>query len=61
VYNGNPNPGQSILIVDLFSQKVASTIDISPCQAPHGIQIDAGSTLHNFADEVYGTDEEERR
>ncbi len=41
VYNRNPNPGQSILIVDLATQKVSGTIDISPYQAPHGIQIDA--------------------
>src|ERR1700733_9735572 len=46
VYNGNPNPGQSILIVDLASQKVAATIDISPYQAPHGIQIDASGKLY---------------
>jgi DNA-binding beta-propeller fold protein YncE len=50
VYNGNPNPGQSILIVDLVSQRVASTIDISPYQAPHGIQIDASGKLYVVCD-----------
>jgi DNA-binding beta-propeller fold protein YncE len=50
VYNRNPNPGQSILIVDLASQKVTGTIDISPYQAPHGIQIDAGGKLYVVCD-----------
>jgi DNA-binding beta-propeller fold protein YncE len=50
VYNRNPNPGQSILIVDLASQKVSGTIDISPHQAPHGIQIDAGGKLYVVCD-----------
>jgi DNA-binding beta-propeller fold protein YncE len=50
VYNRNPNPGQSILIVDLGSQKVAGTIDIAPYQAPHGIQIDASGKLYVVCD-----------
>ena len=49
VYNRNPNPGRSILIVDLASQKVTGTIDISPHQAPHGIQIDAGGKCTSSA------------
>ena len=50
IYNRNPNPGQSILIVDLASQKVTGTIDISPHQAPHGIQIDTGGKLYVVCD-----------
>jgi len=50
VYNRNPNPGQSILIVDLAGQKVAGTIDIAPHQAPHGIQIDARGKLYVVCD-----------
>ncbi len=50
IYNRNPNPGQSILVVDLASQKVTATIDISPHQAPHGIQIDAGGKLYVVCD-----------
>jgi len=50
IYNNNPNPGRSILIVDLASQKVTGTIDISPHQAPHGIQIDAGGKLYVVCD-----------
>jgi DNA-binding beta-propeller fold protein YncE len=50
IYNRNPNPGQSILIVVLASQKVTGTIDISPYQAPHGIQIDARGTLYVVCD-----------
>jgi DNA-binding beta-propeller fold protein YncE len=50
VYGRNPNPGQSILIVDLASQKVAGSIDIAPYQAPHGIQIDAHGKLYVVCD-----------
>jgi len=50
IYNKNPNPGRSILIVDLASQKVTGTIDISPHQAPHGIQIDARGKLYVVCD-----------
>lgn len=50
VFRKNPNPGQSILIIDLASQRVAGTIDISPHQAPHAIQIDATGMLYVVAD-----------
>jgi DNA-binding beta-propeller fold protein YncE len=50
IYGRNPNPGQSILIVDLASQKVSGTIDIAPHQAPHGIQIDARGRLYVVCD-----------
>ncbi len=50
IYNRNPNPGQSILIVDLDSQKVTGTIDIAPHQAPHGIQVDAAGKLYVVCD-----------
>jgi DNA-binding beta-propeller fold protein YncE len=50
VYGRNPNPGQSILVVDLAGQKVAGTIDIAPHQAPHGIQIDARGKLYVVCD-----------
>jgi hypothetical protein len=50
VYNNNPNPGQSILIVDLAGQKVTGTIDIAPHQAPHGIQIDGRGKLYVVCD-----------
>jgi DNA-binding beta-propeller fold protein YncE len=50
VYNRNPNPGQSILIVDLGAQKLAGMIDIAPYQAPHGIQTDARGKLYVVCD-----------
>ncbi len=50
IYLKNPNPGTSILVVDLASQKPAGTIDISPHQAPHGIQIDDNGTLYVVTD-----------
>ena len=40
VYGRNPHPGHNVAIIDLASRKVAGMIDVSPYQAPHGIQID---------------------
>lgn len=50
LYGRNPNPGHTILIVDLASRQVTGTIDLSPYQAPHGIQIDANGTLYVVCD-----------
>src|SRR5271170_1060991 len=50
VYGRNPNPGHTIAIVDLASRQVAGTIDVSPYQAPHGIQIDAAGTIYVTCD-----------
>jgi YVTN family beta-propeller protein len=50
VYGKNPHPGHVIAIVDLASQKVAGTIDVSPYQAPHGIQIDDAGTIYVTCD-----------
>lgn len=50
VYGRNPNPGHEIAIIDLTSRTQTGTIDISPYQAPHGIQIDAGGTLYVSCD-----------
>ena len=46
----NPNPGTEILIVDLASRTQTGTIDISPYQAPHGIQIGADGMLYVVCD-----------
>ena len=50
VYGRNPHPGHTIAIVDLTSRSLAGTIDVSPYQAPHGIQIDAGGLLYVTCD-----------
>jgi len=50
IINRNPNPGQVILVVDLQSRQATGTIDLSPCQAPHGIQIDARGMLYVVCD-----------
>jgi len=50
VYGRNPHPGNSILIVDLASQKATGIIDVSPYQAPHGIQIDDNGTIYVTCD-----------
>ncbi len=50
VYGRNPHPGHTIAIIDLGSRTVAGTIDVSPYQAPHGIQIDNSGTIYVTCD-----------
>src|SRR5215468_415130 len=50
VYGNNPNPGHKIVAIDLTTRKVSSTIDVSPYQAPHGLQVDANGTLYATCD-----------
>jgi YVTN family beta-propeller protein len=50
VYGRNPNPGHTIAIIDLASRKITGTIDVSPYQAPHGIQVDPAGLLYVTCD-----------
>lgn len=50
VYGRNPHPGHEIVIVDLVSRQLKGTIDVSPYQAPHGIQIDRSGMLYVTCD-----------
>jgi DNA-binding beta-propeller fold protein YncE len=50
VYGRNPHPGHLIAIIDLASRQMTGTIDVSPYQAPHGIQVDAAGTLYVTCD-----------
>jgi len=50
VYGRNPHPGHTVAIIDLASRQVAGTIDVSPYQAPHGIQIDAAGKIYVTCD-----------
>jgi YVTN family beta-propeller protein len=50
VYGRNPHPGHIIAIIDLASKKMTGTIDVSPYQAPHGLQVDAKGTLYVTCD-----------
>jgi DNA-binding beta-propeller fold protein YncE len=50
VYGNNPHPGHAVAIIDLASRKMVGSIDLSPWQAPHGIQIDASGTLYVACD-----------
>jgi DNA-binding beta-propeller fold protein YncE len=50
VYGRNPHPGHLIAIVDLASRQLAGNIDVSPYQAPHGIQVDHAGTLYVTCD-----------
>lgn len=50
VYGRNPHPGHEVAIIDLASRRLAGTIDVSPYQAPHGIQIDSRGMLYVTCD-----------
>jgi YVTN family beta-propeller protein len=50
VYGRNPHPGHTIAIVDLASRQIAGSIDVSPYQAPHGIQIDDAGKIYVTCD-----------
>jgi hypothetical protein len=50
IYGRNPHPGHLIAVVDLESRKMTGTIDVSPYQAPHGIQIDQAGKLYVTCD-----------
>jgi len=50
VYGNNPNPGHKIVAIDLATRKVSGTIDVSPYQAPHGLQVDSNGTLYATCD-----------
>jgi DNA-binding beta-propeller fold protein YncE len=50
VYGRNPNPGHKIVAIDLATRKVSNTIDVSPYQAPHGLQVDSNGLLYASCD-----------
>src|SRR5689334_16772329 len=50
VYGRNPHPEHHVAIIDLAARKVTGMIDVSPYQAPHGIQIDEAGTLYVTCD-----------
>jgi DNA-binding beta-propeller fold protein YncE len=50
VYGNNPHPGHTVAIFDLEAHKMVGSIDVSPYQAPHGLQIDASGKLYVTCD-----------
>jgi YVTN family beta-propeller protein len=50
VYGRNPKPGRSIAVIDLAARNVVDMIDVSPYQAPHGLQVDAKGLLYASCD-----------
>ena len=50
IYGRNPHPGHLIAVVDLATRRMTGTIDVSPYQAPHGIQVDNAGMLYVTCD-----------
>jgi DNA-binding beta-propeller fold protein YncE len=50
VYGKNPHPGHTIAVIDLALRKMVGSIELSPYEAPHGIQVDASGNLYVACD-----------
>jgi DNA-binding beta-propeller fold protein YncE len=50
VYGRNRHPGHTVAIIDLTSHQLVGNIELSPYEAPHGIQIDAAGMLYVACD-----------
>jgi YVTN family beta-propeller protein len=50
VYGRNPHPGHTIAMIDLGTRQIAGMIDVSPYQAPHGIQVDETGKIYVTCD-----------
>jgi DNA-binding beta-propeller fold protein YncE len=50
VYGNNPHPGHTVAVIDLASRTRVGSIDVSPYQAPHGIQVDRFGNLYVACD-----------
>src|SRR5262249_2718464 len=50
VYGRNAHPGHTVAIIDIATRQMVGTIDVSPYQAPHGIQVGADGTLYVTCD-----------
>src|SRR5918911_1464902 len=37
VYGNNPQPGQSVVVIDLARRQPVDTLDVAPYLAPHGL------------------------
>jgi DNA-binding beta-propeller fold protein YncE len=49
-YGRNTKPGHQIAVIDLKLRKVVGMIDVSPYQAPHGLQVDGAGRLYVTCD-----------
>ena len=50
VYGNNPHPGHTVAIIDVASRQVTGMVDVSPYEAPHGIQVDNNGTVYVTCD-----------
>jgi len=45
IFGNNPNPAQTIMVIDLASRAVTGTISVAPYFAPHGMMVAADGRL----------------
>ena len=51
IYGNNPEPGQSIAVIDIERRQHTDTLDLAPYLAPHGLQIDGDGLLYASCDQ----------
>jgi DNA-binding beta-propeller fold protein YncE len=50
VYGNNPEPGQTVAIIDIPSRQHTATLSVAPYLAPHGLMLDADGLLYVSCD-----------
>src|SRR5204863_9427645 len=51
VYGNNPEPGRTIVVIDLPGRQHTDTLDVAPYLAPHGLALDPDGLLYASCDE----------
>ena len=46
IHGRNPNPGYLLSVIDLRERRHVADIDLSPCVAPHGLQLGPGGFIY---------------
>jgi DNA-binding beta-propeller fold protein YncE len=51
IYGNNPEPGQTIVVLDLAARQIVGELDVAPHWAPHGLMLDADGLLYASCDQ----------
>ena len=51
VYGNNPQPGRTVVVIDLQRRQQTDTLDLAPYLAPHGLMLDPDGLLYVSCDQ----------
>src|SRR5438093_9033614 len=51
VYGNNPEPGQTVVVIDIERRQHTDTLDLAPYLGPHGLMLDADGLIYASCDE----------